>query len=163
MTRDQFRTWYRDYTEAFPETAAFMNKLDREKLKAAGDRWITILEPHSFADCMEATRMMQDGRAEPVKRFELELTPQRVAAVCMGLIRERGRMTPLDLAKQDRARYEAEVKAGLLKPVPLAKAARILARDKASGGDMGYAKAVELASDPNYVEPAEETKSESVA
>ncbi len=160
MTRDQFRTWYRDYTESFPETAAYMNKLDRDKLKAAGDRWIGILEPHSFADCMEATRMMQDGRAEAVKRFELEHTPQRVAAVCMGLIRERGRMTPLDLAKQDRVRYDAEVKAGLLKPVPFAKAARILSRDKASGGKMTPDEAFTLAADPNYVEPVEEPKIE---
>lgn len=79
MTQEQFNAFWRAYGTAFPSTAKWVQELP----DAGGTlgAWARVLAKCSLADCMEAIDRMLDGRADPVRAFDRELTAHHVRGV----------------------------------------------------------------------------------
>lgn len=153
MTTDQFKLWYTDHCATFPPTAAYVNQFPKEQRDRLITAWRDILEPFPIDAAMEATRRLLDGRSEPLKSFDLHLTPRHVAGICKAIAWERNAHSPIENARKAKEECEAERKSGKAPQWSIARVTRILIRDRANGGSMTSEQAIEHAMDPDYVLP----------
>lgn len=71
MNRQEFRMWLDDYVGHFPSVANWLNKLgDRPKERLLEDVWPNVMGATPLRDAMRITKMMSDGRLEPIGRFD---------------------------------------------------------------------------------------------
>jgi hypothetical protein len=79
MTKPEFNTWLKEYSAAFPDTAAWLN--------TSGDRnttlgfWFQALQSVDLVDAKEVTRRMAVGEEPSVLPYEREATARMVATV----------------------------------------------------------------------------------
>jgi hypothetical protein len=79
MNRSEFNVWLKDYSAAFPDTAAWLNNSQDSKVTLG--YWFSALEHTDLPDAKEATRRMVVGDEPAIPAYERETIPRVVAQI----------------------------------------------------------------------------------
>lgn len=79
MTKPEFNTWLKNYSAAFPDTAAWLNT-SADKTETIGF-WFQALQHTDLADAKEATRRMAVGDEPALAAYEREATARTIATI----------------------------------------------------------------------------------